>query len=365
MLKQECSKILVLYEDVIENPYESVVQNELTELINRIDGFIDQLPYGVREGVRDALTTHMSTYMALGMCYAVFGVRSATSELLKDKMLSRLEDIDYDNEFVMDSFPEFLSSLCYFVYYTYTNDFSQYVDTDSFLTIIINNLNVVMDESNTYNINDIELDLDEFLSYTFPENYESESTFYNMLNPNLGMEYYSYDIWGNMIKGFRDGLNDLLTIPGFIFTEGNRSEVCKYIKLKLAKSFYQTVYNIDIDSLYNIEAIECAKKIIFNYPGHIDSNNIFEELLTAVAPQIDLFFRIVLKITYVVNTNFVNYPVPKMIECILKLKGGFENEVYYNSSIRKTFRRTRFIPCNDVQRNYTGAKQYIHASQSR
>lgn len=375
ILKRECNKLLDCYIDIIEDPERT--DAEVT--INNIETYIDQLPVHYRDAVRETLSNYLSSKTAVGMCYAVFGNNNLTSELTVNKMISKVDnsdEIQCENELIMDSYQEFMQSLSEYVYYKYTH-YSKDIDMNSIITVLLNNLDVVLFSKNQYYYDDITTDLDEFVGYIFDRNYRSESNYYNMLNPNQVRYIFDmtrrgtvaeYDagsvVWESMLTSFKNAINQLHSIDGFIFTEGNRTAVCDFIYNSLMQTYVQTLFGVDINTLDNMEAIGCAAKMIFNFPGFINLNNFMDELKLAVAPYIDLFFRMVLKVTYVVNTGFVDYSDDEKIGAILKLKRGFENEIYYNSGNLRKNKVTRYISTTRVQRNYSGAQQYIHASKS-
>lgn len=376
ILKRECDKLLDYYEDIIDNP--ELLEPE--KLIESIENYINQLPHQYRDGVRDALSTYLSNKTAVGMCYAVIGNNNLTTELIIKKMIQRIEEdgeICCENELVLDSYCEFMQSLAEYVYYKYTYyaNSTSYIDLESMLTVLLNMFDVVTFNKNTYYYDDITVDLDEFLHFVIPDNQNNEKNYHNMLNPETPKYVHNMynisdlltglptTIWEKMLSTFNQSINELLSIDGFVFTEGNRDAVCEYIMTSLMRTYYLVVFNVDVNNLNNMEAIECANKLIFNYPGHIDINNFLEELKLASRPYIDLFIRLIFKITFVVNTGFVNYSDIEKIESILRLKRGFENEIYYNSGNLRKNKVTRRIPIRSVQRHYSGAQQYIHASK--
>lgn len=376
MLKRECNKLLDYYIDIIEDP--EITNAEVA--IQNIENYIDQLPVQYRDSIRETLANYLSSKTAVGMCYAVLGAHNLTSELTVMKMVNIIEngdDIECENELIMDSYQEFMQSLIEYVYYKYTWYNQQYIDTDSLITVIINNMDVILNSKNQYYYDDITNDLDEFVGFIFPENQRSESNYYNMLNPNQVRYIFEmtqrgdarYDagtkVWESLVGTFRDSISQLFAIEGFCFTEGNRTAVCDFLYNSLMRTYVNVLFGVDINTLDNIGAIDCANKMIFNFPGHIDINNFMEELKLAVRPYIDLFLRLLLKVTYVVNNGFIEYSDGEKIGAILRLKRGFENEIYYNSGNLRKNKVTRYISTTRVQRNYSGAQQYLHASKSQ
>ena len=126
------------------------------------------------------------------------------------------------------------------------------------------------------------------------------------------------------------------------------------------QTYYYVTFGVDMSNLNNMEAIECANKVIFKYPAHININDFMNEIKLAVTPFMDLFLRLVLKVTYVANTGFIEYSDQEKIGAILRLKRGFENEIYYNSGNLRKNRVTRRLQDTRVQRDYSRAQQYLY-----
>ncbi len=370
VLKKECEKLLYYYIDIVENPEGSGAE----VVISNIETYIDQLPIIYRDSVRDVLSDYLSDKTALGMCYAVFGASNQTSELTVRKILTKLDndedDMNCENELVMDSYQEFMQSLLEYTYYNYT--FLKEIDVNSLITVILNNMDVIMDARNKYLLDDISVDLDEFIHFALPENRQNESQFYNTFNYDQLFHlhgsrnitdisaYVPTKIWESMLQTFLDATSQLQAIEGFIFTESNREAVCDFIYTSLMQTYYYVTFGVDMSNLNNMEAIECANKMIFKYPAHININNFMNEIKLAVTPFIDLFLRLVLKVTYVANTGFIEYSDQEKIGTILRLKRGFENEIYYNSGNLRKNRVTRRLQDTRVQRDYSRAQQYLH-----
>lgn len=363
MLKKECDKLVEYYETILDNP--DFGGAEANKLITSIENYIDQLPPGVQETVRELLAQHMSQHVAVGFCYSIFGNTNRTAEILTLKLLQDSEDAEFDNELVIDSYNEFMQSLFSYVYYTYS--FHGHIDMNSLICVAINNFDVISYSKNRYYLDDITTDLDEFVRFI----YDDSMDYYNELNPHTPLTVSADDgwliqkTWTSLSQTFNQSIRDLLSIEGFILTENNRTSVCDYIYYNLIHAFYLNMFGIDINNFNLLDEVMEARTKIFKYPGHINPTNFIDELKLAALPHIDLFVRLVFKITYEVNQGLIEYTDKEKAEALLRLKRGFEYEIYYNSSNLRTNQVARRIPSRQVQRDYSGAKQYLHTSQSR
>ena len=376
MLDSECDKILEYYQEMIDEPESVSVQL----VIENVENYLDQLPSQYKVPIIDVLSNHLSNKVAVGMCYATVGRSTQLSDMIIQKMLHRLvEDgeILCENEMILDSYYEFMQSLSEYTYYRYVHFSSDCIGLEDIMSVILNVFDIIASPKNTYYYDDITTDIDEFVGFMIPANYSNESDYYNMLNPNTPrlltnnvddlelVAIYGTKAWEYMCDALSNSVSSLKSIDGFIFTESNRDAVCEYIYMSLMKAYYLALFNVDIDTLNNLEAINCAKIAIFNFPGHIDPGNFLNELKLASRPYVDLFLRLILKVTFVCNNGFVSYTDGEKIESILRLKRGFENEIYYNRGNLRQNRETRRIPIKGVQRNYSRAKQYVDASKFR